>query len=289
MSNPLSERNTIHHCDIFELCAAQGDGSVDMILCDLPYGTTDLKNGKTGVTSWDNIIPILPMFEAFRRILSRIGTIVLTATEPFASQLRMSALDLYKYDWIWEKTRGTSIMHAKNRPNNIFENVLVFSKGAINHEGKTNRRMTYNPQMVEGKPYKVSVDPVKRIGTYVGIRPSHVKYTRINEGERYPTSIIKINNDNSDNIHPTQKPLELFSYLIKTYSKEGDLILDPTCGSGTTAHAAWKTGRDFICGDITQEYVELARQRLANADPYQAKTLSSGKKQLSLFSGGESE
>jgi site-specific DNA-methyltransferase (adenine-specific) len=138
--------------------------------------------------------------------------------------------------------------------------------------------------MKEGKPYTGHSDPQTKFGTIVGKRPSHTATSTINTGERYPTDVLEFPSE-SDTIHPTQKPVALFEYLIRTYTQEGDTVLDMTCGSGTTAVACVRSNRHFICGDLSEEYVNLARNRLASTDPYQDKPVKGGGKQLSLFGG----
>lgn len=257
--------------DALELLRLLPDASVDMVLCDLPYGVTDF--------TWDVVIPMQPLWEQLRRIIKPCGAIVLTATEPFASQLRISALDLYRDDYIYQKVVKTRFLDAKRRPLLAHEYVLIFGK----------QLPQYYPQMKEGQvrahrrqggvPHYVRDKQLQRVDTN-------------NNGEFYPTTLLPkfYDHERHDSVtqkdirlHPTQKPLELFEYLIKTYTKEGEIVLDMTCGSGTTAIAARKTGRHFICGDITPEYVELALRRLQNTDPFQDTVFSNGWKQLSLF------
>lgn len=247
--------NRIHHAEFFELCGAMPDASVDMVLCDLPYAVLD--------ATWDTIIPIDRMWAEFRRITKPRGAIVLTATEPFATDLRNGARDIYKYDWVYiNKARPTMFIHAKNRPLNVYELCLVFSQGSINHESVSSNRMNYFPQMEEGKPYK-KYNPAGKSKELIGERPSHKDIITINQGTRYPTNIIELTEGNHESLHPSQKPTALFEYLIRTYTQPGQLVFDPTVGSGTTAVAARNTGRQFVCGDFTHEYVEIARRRVA--------------------------
>jgi site-specific DNA-methyltransferase (adenine-specific) len=245
--------------DIFDLCDCLEDDSVDMILCDLPYGIT--------ACEWDNVIPFEPMWECFKRVIKPRGAVVLTSTEPFATGLRSSNLDQWKYDWIWvNKARPTMTMHAKNRPLNVYEIVLVFSSGVINHNNLTDIRMEYYPQMIKGKPYK-KINHKRTYGKTIGSRPSHKdNFVILNEGVRYPTNVIEIDKGNHNSSHPTQKPVALFEYLIRTYTQPGEVVFDPCVGSGTTALAARNTGRNYIVGDSSAEYVQVARDRLAQ--PY---------------------
>lgn len=250
--------NSIHHMDLFALCNAMPSESVDMILCDLPYGTT--------ACSWDTIIPIEPMWEQFKRIIKPRGAIVLTATEPFASRLRMSNINMYKYDWVWDKNNSAGFVLAPLRPFQVTENVLIFQTSLF-----------YYPIFEKrGKP--------RNKGGYGKSDVYNIMPSESKSNTYYPKNIIKIGNaDQTNKAHPTQKPVALFEYLIRTYTRENELVFDPCVGSGTTAVAARNTGRDYICGDFTREYVELARQRVQNSDPYQATVHENGVKQLSLF------
>jgi len=262
--------NTIHHTDLFSLCRALPSQSVDMILCDLPYGTT--------ACSWDSIIPMEPMWDAFKRIIKPRGAIVLTATEPFASRLRMSWIDGYKYDWVWDKRRHANFFNAKVMPLMHHELILVFGFKPVYFPQDTQRvdsERTKYPR-VHGRYKK------QNGGAFVGGHKEVID-VHTNTTNRYPGSILEFARDSFGNLHPTQKPVALFEYLIKTYTQPGELVFDPCVGSGTTAVAAHKTGRRYICGDITREYVDIARQRVIDSDPYQPKKVSDSATQLSLF------
>jgi site-specific DNA-methyltransferase (adenine-specific) len=256
--------NQVFNLDLFELCQAVGDASVDMILCDLPYGTT--------ACSWDSVIPFEPMWQAFRRVIKPRGAIVLTAAQPFTSALVMSQPKMFRHEWIWHKTMATSFLNANRQPLQAHESVLVFCDSGTN----------YTPQMTEGEPY--STRPHVNVSPRGTIRDKTIRDLGIiNSGTRHPRSVITF--ENQTGLHPTQKPVALFEYLIKTYTREGDIVFDPCAGSGTTAIAAMKTNRRFICGDITPEYVALARQRIATCDPYQDTPIDANHKQLSMFAG----
>lgn len=218
------------------------DKSIDMILCDLPYNITQAK--------WDIIIPFDKLWEHYERIIKDRGNIVLTNSEPFGSALRMSNLKMYRYDLIWDKTRGTDPMNAKHRPMRSHENISVFYK----------KKGVYNPQMIPlDKPDVRKNNKTTTSSLWNengGIITSKV-YTK-----RYPISIISFSNSNQkDKIHPTQKPLDLFEWLIKTYSNEGDLILDNTAGGMTTGLAAENLHRRWICIEKEREYCELGKSR----------------------------
>ena len=227
------------------------DKSIDMILCDLPYGTTACK--------WDVVIPFEPLWEQYKRIIKDRGAIVLFGSEPFSSYLRMSNIKNYKYDWVWEKTVASNFALARKQPLKKHENILVFYK----------KQPTYNPQMEKGKPY---VD-----NRCVGVRNASVgtennlKRVSINNiGERYPSSVKNFSNGNNKNVHPTQKPIPLMEYLIKTYTNEGDTVLDFTMGSGTTGVACMKTNRKFIGIELDENYFNIASKRI-NETPFNEK------------------
>jgi site-specific DNA-methyltransferase (adenine-specific) len=213
-----------------------------MILCDLPYGTT--------ACSWDEIIPFEPMWTEFKRVIKPRGVIVLTASQPFTSKLVMSNLKMFRYEWIWEKTNAVDFAMAKKRPRKMHENILVFSAEGYH---------IYNPQMMQGEPY---IDKPRKRTNRVH-NSTMPKLGIVNLGTRYPSSIQLFSNGNNNSVHPTQKPDLLFEYLIRTYTQERNVVLDPCVGSGTTAVAARNTGRHYIVGDSSAEYVELARKRIA--------------------------
>ena len=248
--------NTVSHMDIFDLCDCLQDDSIDMILCDLPYGIT--------ACEWDTVIPFEPMWECFKRIIKPRGAVVLTASQPFTSQLVMSNLEWFKYEMVWTKNKVNMFIHAKNRPLSTHEDVIVFSSGVINHESLTANRMNYYPVMSPGDSWK-RVTRSLPSGTVVGHRPSHKGYIgKVRSGVgRYPTTTLHYPKSNHDDNHPSQKPVALFEYLVRTYTQLGDVVFDPCVGSGTTAIAARNTGRNYICGDSSEEYVQVARGRLA--------------------------
>jgi site-specific DNA-methyltransferase (adenine-specific) len=217
------------------------DKSIDMILCDLPYGTTACK--------WDTIIPFEPLWEQYERIITDNGAIVLTASQPFTTKLINSNINLFRYELIWEKTLATNFMLVKKQPAKKHENICVFYK----------KQPTYNPQMEAGKPY--TDKPRKRtIGVHGDLET--MKKPIENTGTRYPSSVQKFSNGNNKSVHPTQKPVDLFEYLIKTYTNEGEIVLDNCMGSGTTGVAATRLNRNFIGFERESEYVRIANQRL---------------------------
>jgi site-specific DNA-methyltransferase (adenine-specific) len=210
-----------------------------MVLCDLPYGTTQNK--------WDSVIPTPVLWEHYRRILKAAGVVVLTAAQPFASTLVNSNLSWFKYEWIWEKEAGTGFLNAKKQPLRSHESALVFYA----------QQPTYNPQMETGKPYTC-----KKGGLTDNYRPdSKDNIVTVNEGLRYPKTVLRFQRD-KPKLHPTQKPVALWEYLIRTYTNEGDTVLDNCCGSGTTGVACQNTGRNFIQFELSPEYCKIARSRL---------------------------
>ena len=252
------------------------DGSVDLILCDLPYGTTDRKGisdkGDNRVLSWDTVIPLDKLWEQYQRVLKPSGAVVLTADQPFTSQLVLSNLEWFKYEWIWKKRKVTGFLHANARPMKETEDILVFSPmGASGGSVKVNKNMTYNPQGLVEKRVKKK-NNAKRLGKFLH-QPEHMgkgnKLLHETEYEQkwtnYPSEIIEFGLDR-DVIHPTQKPVALMEYLIKTYSNEGETVLDNCMGSGTTGVAAVKCNRKFIGIEADADYFMKASERI-NAVP----------------------
>jgi site-specific DNA-methyltransferase (adenine-specific) len=223
------------------------DKSIDMILCDLPYGTTACK--------WDQIIPFEPLWKEYKRLIKDHGAIVLTASQPFTSALVMSNIKMFKWEDVWRKSQATGFLNCKIMPMRQHENILVFGSGKINYYPQITKKIVSNIRPVRkthGKTQCYSAFNDKEAAT-------------IDSDKTYPRSVIDINNANNGEkgLHPTQKPVALFEYLIKTYTNEGDLVLDNCIGSGTTAIAARNTGRHFIGIEKEPKYVEIARKRLA--------------------------
>jgi site-specific DNA-methyltransferase (adenine-specific) len=248
------ELNRAYQMDCLEGMKLIPDKSIDMILCDLPYGTTACK--------WDTVIPFEPLWEQYERVIKDNGAIVLTASQPFTTTLISSNLGLYKYSWVWEKSKGSNFTHAKNMPIKFHEDICVFSKAPIGHKVQLGeRRMKYNPQGLI-KVDKVWKRPKKYDSEHKLKRESH-KLERVIEFTNYPTSILKFgNSDNRERMHPTQKPVSLFEYLIKTYTDENDIVLDNCLGSGTTAVACELNNRKWIGFETEGEYIEIINKRL---------------------------
>ena len=248
------------------------DHSVDLILCDLPYGTTDRKGisdkGNNRVLAWDTVIPLDELWKQYKRILKPTGSVVLTADQPFTSQLVISNLEWFKYEWIWKKKKTTGFLHANARPMKETEDIIVFSPlGASGGSVKANKNMTYNPQgLIEKKVKKKN--NAKRLGKFLH-QPEHMgsgnKLLHDTEYEQkytnYPSEIIEFGLD-KNTIHPTQKPVALMEYLIRTYTNEGEVVLDNCMGSGSTGVAAVKCKRNFIGIEMDSKYFELATQRI---------------------------
>ena len=236
------------------------DGSVDMVLTDPPYGTTACK--------WDSVIPLEPMWEQLKRVTKKNGSIVMTASQPFTTTLIASNMNMFKYCWVWEKSKGCNFTHAKNMPIKFTEDVCVFSFAPIGHAVQLkDRRMAYNPQGLV-KVDKKWTRPKKYENGHKLNRESH-KLNRVIEFENYPTNILKF--QNSDNrqrgLHPTQKPVALMEYLIKTYTNEGETVLDFTMGSGTTGVAAKKLNRNFVGIELDHHYFNVAKERINESKP----------------------
>ena len=217
------------------------DGCVDAVICDLPYGTT--------ACAWDSVIPFEPLWEQYKRICKPKAPIVLTAREPFTSQLVMSNVKNYRHKWVWNKKQSGSFFNAKIMPLQIEEDVLVFGFGG---------GVNYYPIMRRGE-YRMKGGTSKVIET-AGIQPTEGHYS----DEYYPVNILEYPNcsNKQDNFHPTQKPVSLLRYLVMTYTKEGDTVLDNCMGSGTTAIACIKEKRHFIGFELNEEYYNKACKRI---------------------------
>ncbi len=232
--------------DCLEVMKDIPDKSIDMILCDLPYGTTACK--------WDSIIPFEPLWGQYNRIIKDDGAIVLFGSEPFSSKLRMSNLKMYRYDWIWAKTVASNFAVCKKQPFKKHENIMVFYK----------KQPTYNPQMEDGEPYTDKREKGAR-NAVVGAGKTVKRQPIDNKGTRYPSSVQLFSNGNNNNVHPTQKPVALLEYLIKTYTNEGELVLDNCMGSGSTGVACKNTNRDFIGIELDEKYFNIAKERIERA------------------------
>ncbi len=242
--------NKVHCADCLEFMKQIPDKSIDMILCDLPYGTTACK--------WDTIIPFEPLWEQYKRIIKDNGAIVLIASQPFTSALVMSNVKMFKYEWIWEKAVGSNFATLKYQPMKEHEDILIFGKG----------KTIYNPIMEERKGS--GGERIKHKYNALGSKTGEANGGLLNTertgkyGElRNPSSVQYFNNrENCRGLHPTQKPVELFAYLIKTYTNESDLVLDNCAGSGTTGVACKNLNRNYILIEQDEKYCTIAEERL---------------------------
>lgn len=217
-------------------------GTVDLILADLPYGTTRC--------AWDSVIPLAPLWEQYRRVLKRRGAVVLTAAQPFTSALVMSNPDWFLYDWVWEKGAATGHLNAKRAPMRAHESVLVFAQC----------QPTYNPQMTRGHERKTSVKRADESELYGKQKFAPLAY---DSTSRYPRTVQFFSSDKQrGSYHPTQKPLALMEYLVRTYSNPGEIVLDNAMGSGTTGVACRNAGRQFIGIESDEAHFATARQRI---------------------------
>lgn len=244
MSDKLISNN-IYLGDCLDLMGKIGDKSIDLIFADLPYEVTN--------QPWDNIIPFDQLWVHYERIIKDNGAMVFTATEPFRTKLISSNFKLFKYDLIWEKNKSTGFLNAKKQPLRSHESILVFYK----------KPPTYNPQMTVGhKPMNACVRKSRDAETYGAVKELVNKGGRT---DRYPRSVLKfpvVNNDSEDKVHSAQKPYELLEWIIKTYSNEGDLVLDNCAGSGSTLIAAKKLNRNYIGIEKFEEFYNKATEKL---------------------------
>ena len=249
MSNVI---NRLFEGDCLEYMKEIPEGSVDMILCDLPYGMTQNK--------WDSYIPLDKLWEQYNRIIKTNGAIVLTSNGVFTAKLILSQPNIYKYKWVWEKSKPTNFLNAKKQPLRKHEDVCVFYK----------KQPVYHPQMTKGEPYDKGKRKNQQCGNYGDFESVHVA----SDGERYPTDIIYVKTAESEGpvLHPTQKPIELGRYMVRTYTNPGDIVLDNTFGSGSFLVAALMEGRNFIGIEKNEDvalfkreeidYIDVAKKRL---------------------------
>ena len=231
--------------DCLELMKQIPDGSVDMILCDLPYGTTQNK--------WDSVIPFDLLWAHYWRVLKPNGAVVLTAQTPFDKVLGCSQIAELKYEWVWRKEAGTGFLNANKAPLKDHENILVFYR----------KLPTYNPQSHGGRSYKGRVSSKNLSSSNYG-ETTNCSSVVVEYVGRKPKTVIEFSRDRPS-VHPTQKPVALMEYLIRTYTNEGDTVLDNTMGSGTTGVACANTGRKFIGIEMDEKYFEIAKDRIDKA------------------------
>lgn len=241
----------LHLGDCLEAMRQLPDKSIDLIVCDPPFGTI--------ACEWDNIIDFNELWAQYERIIKDDRAIVLFGSGQFTHKLISSNEDLYRYKWIWYKTKRGNFVNAKNRPMTAYEEVMIFSKATTANGSKN--KMLYNPQGLIPQT-TVRHDNGTRFGTMAGKRPSH-KETTISEYTNYPCDVLEFASEVSPE-HPTQKPVPLIEYLIRTYSNEGDVVLDNCMGSGTTGVAAIRARRNFIGMELNEEYFKIAERRIEN-------------------------
>lgn len=250
----------IYHDDCLVKMKEIPDKSIDMILCDLPYGTTDAK--------WDLCLPMSELWDQYVRVIKDNCVIVLFGQEPFSSKLRLSNESWYKYDWIWEKNRVTNFLHAKNRPLKSHELISVFSSGVLCHNTEESiNRMNYYPQgIISCNKFCKNTDKKRKWNNNdntFGRRLGNDIYAQTTTN--YPKSILKFSNNNNNvdvSLHPTQKPVKLLEYLIKTYTLESQTVLDNCMGSGSTGVACLNTNRRFIGIEKVETFFNIAKERL---------------------------
>lgn len=229
------------HGDCLELMKNIPDKSVDMVLCDLPYGTTRNK--------WDKKIDLQVLFDEYRRLIKSKGVIALFSQQPFSADLIQANRNQFRYEWIWQKSQGTGFLNAKRMPLKIHENILIFY----------DKLPTYNPQFEKGKKHSR--------GNPGGLSDNYGKFERIcgdKSDYYYPVDVIKFSKS-ADRLHPTQKPVALLEYLIKTYTNEGETVLDNCMGSGSTGVACVNTNRNFIGIELDENYFQIAKNRINEA------------------------
>lgn len=241
---------TLLNGDCLALMDEIPDGSVDLVLTDPPYGTTDCK--------WDSVIPLEPMWKQLKRIIKPNGAICLFGCEPFSSALRVSNIKNFKYDWVWDKKIPTGMGYAKFRPMRQTENISVFCNG----------RTVYNPQMEKRDK------PIKKGGNKYSVTSplqacKHGNSFKKTYEYKNPTNLIAFDRVRRGSVHPTQKPVALLEYLVKTYTNEGETVLDFTMGSGSTGVACVNTGRSFIGIELDPTYFEIAQKRISEAQQEQ--------------------
>jgi len=257
------EQNTIIHGDCLEEMPRIADKSVDMILCDLPYGTTACK--------WDVVIPFEPLWKEYKRIIKDNGAIVLFCQQPFTSSLISSNYDIFKYMWYWKKSRPSGFVNAKLKPLKDIEEIAIFSKGTTANKAINN--MKYYPQGLKevNKKWKRP----RSYGTGKGVNPTRKSHEleRVIQFEGYPRQILEFGNHNAKQLHPTQKPIALLEYLIRTYTNKGELVLDNCAGSGSTGEACENTSRNYILIEKEAKYIEVIKDRIQRIKNSQAERL----------------
>ena len=265
--------NKVHKGDCLEVMKNIPDGSIDMVLCDLPYGTTQNK--------WDTVIPLDKLWEEYKRVVKKNGAIVLTSNGVFTAKLILSQPNQYKYKWVWEKSKATNFLNAKKQPLRKHEDVCVFYRN----------QPLYNPQMTEGDAYNKGYRKKQLTGSYGDFESTLVK----SEGGRYPVDVLYFKTSESEGevYHPTQKPISLGRYMVRTYTKPGDVVLDNTSGSGSFLVSAVEEGRNFIGIELNEhteqfkgklmDFIEVSNSRLLETYSKLEESKKKNIKKINLF------
>ena len=241
--------------DCLEIMKKIKDKSINMILCDLPYGTSACK--------WDKNLSFDKLWAQYNRIIKDNGAIVLFSSQPFTSLLIMSNIDYYKYNWVWVKDNASNFLNKKYQPGKITEDICVFGKMATSYS--KNGNMIYNPQFEKGEPYIQKSGKQKSNYNNSTVRSPIKQIISQSDGNRYPNNVLCFNKDKKNTLHPTQKPVPLLEYLIKTYTNEEMWVLDNCMGSGSTGVACINTNRNFVGIELDNKYFEIAKERIENA------------------------
>lgn len=241
------------HGDCLEKMQDIPDGSIDMVMTDPPYGTTACK--------WDSVIPLEPMWKQLKRVIKPNGAIVMTASQPFTTTLISSNMKMFKYCWVWEKDAAANFLNFKYQPAKKHEDIVVFGQMATSYS--KNGNMKYYPQMEAGQPYIQKSGKQKTEKENPSVRSKIEQVITDNKGERFPDTIQKFSKDKGK-IHPTQKPVALIEYLIKTYTNEEETVLDFAMGSGTTGVACSNLNRNFIGIELDDKYFDMAKKRIGS-------------------------
>ena len=252
----INENIELLHGDCLELMKNIKDKSIDMILCDLPYGTTSCK--------WDSIIPFETLWEQYKRIIKDNGAIVLFGQQPFTTLLISSNINEFRHNIVWHKDKCANFIHAKNQPRKTTEDIIVFSKEGSGFVHNSKNKCTYNPQMVSRKPRK-QMKETKRSENIIEIRGKSCAFKQGEDfipDKSYPENIVYFKTEHKNRLHPTQKPVALLEYLIKTYTNEDEVVLDNCMGSGSTGVACININRNFIGMEKDEKYFEIAKDRI---------------------------
>lgn len=253
----MLNHNKIYLGDCIELMKEIPDKSIDFICCDLPYNTTASPFDK-------EIIDLTQLWAEYKRIIKPNRAIALFGQQPFTTKLISSNLEWWKYNWIWEKDNATNFLNSHFQPMKITEDICIFGTGATSYT-KNGESLFYSPQFTEGKPYTCKSGNQREDRACIrGDFTDVVGHLTENDGKRYPKNLIKFIRD-KERLHPTQKPIALIEYLIKTYSNEREVVLDNCCGSGTTAIACMNINREYICIEKDENYYNIAVERIKKA------------------------